>query len=151
MLVRRTPWYASAHHLARLDLTKKSSCLGGLDMKSSDNSTLVYSSESGLVKQIPATAKSKPKAHSTNTPPTPSDGTVRLRRETKGRGGGTVIVISGIPLAESALKDLAGALKKRCGCGGTVKEGIIEIQGDHRDTLLLELQTRGYRVKLAGG
>ena len=81
----------------------------------------------------------------------PSDGTVRLRREVKGRGGGTVIVISGIPLGGSALKELAGALKKRCGCGGTVKDGVVEIQGDHRDLLLQELQSRGYRVKLAGG
>jgi translation initiation factor 1 len=62
-----------------------------------------------------------------------------------------VIVISGISLPGPALKELAGALKKRCGCGGTIKDNIIEIQGDHRDILLLELQTRGYRVKLAGG
>jgi translation initiation factor 1 len=113
------------------------------------SSTLVYSSESGLVKQPAAATKGKAK-QSPSQPP-PNDGTVRLRRETKGRGGGTVIVISGVPLAEAALKELAGALKKRCGCGGTVKDGIIEIQGDHRDTLLLELQNRGFRVKLAGG
>jgi translation initiation factor 1 len=112
-------------------------------------STLVYSSESGLVKQPAAAVKGKPKQAPVKSQP--NDGTVRLRRETKGRGGGTVIVISGVPLAEAALKELAGALKKRCGCGGTVKDGIIEIQGDHRDSLLLELQTRGYRVKLAGG
>jgi len=119
-------------------------------MKTTDTSTLVYSSESGLVKQNKGTAnnKARPKA---SQPATPADGTVRLRRETKGRGGGTVIVISGIPLTGAALKELAGALKKRCGCGGTIKDGIIEIQGDHRDTLLLELETRGYRVKLAGG
>ena len=80
-----------------------------------------------------------------------SDGVVRLQRQTKGRGGGTVIIISGIPLPASSLKDLAGELKKRCGCGGTVKECVIEIQGDHRDTLMLELQERGYKVKLAGG
>ena len=118
-------------------------------MKRTDSSTLVYSSETGMVKQA------KTKAHTKTGPQTgpaaPADGTVRLRRETKGRGGGTVIVISGIPLAGAALKELAGALKKRCGCGGTIKDGIIEIQGDHRDTLLLELQNRGYRVKLAGG
>jgi len=112
-------------------------------------STLVYSSETGLVKQPAAPAKGKTKQISAQ--PSPNDGTVRLRRETKGRGGGTVIVISGVPLAEAALKELAGALKKRCGCGGTIKDGIIEIQGDHRDKLLLELQSRGYRVKLAGG
>ena len=112
-------------------------------------STLVYSSESGLVKQPAAPAKGKPGQKPVQ--PSPNDGTVRLRRETKGRGGGTVIVISGVPLAEAALKELAGALKKRCGCGGTIKDGIIEIQGDHRDKLLLELQNRGFRVKLAGG
>jgi len=113
------------------------------------SSTLVYSSETGLVKQAKATDHNKHKPQAVQA--APADGTVRLRRETKGRGGGTVIVISGIPLAGPALKELAGALKKRCGCGGTIKDGIIEIQGDHRDTLLLELQTRGYRVKLAGG
>ena len=118
-------------------------------MKPADSSTLVYSSETGLVKQVKTTTHNKTKPHATQ--PTPADGTVRLRRETKGRGGGTVIVISGITLAGPALKELAGALKKRCGCGGTIKDGIIEIQGDHRDTLLLELQSRGYRVKLAGG
>jgi translation initiation factor 1 len=113
------------------------------------SSTLVYSSETGLVNQAKAVSHGKSKQQAVQA--TPTDGTVRLRRETKGRGGGTVIVISGIPLAGPALKELAGALKKRCGCGGTIKDGIIEIQGDHRDTLLLELQTRGYRVKLAGG
>ncbi|MFZ4858586.1 MAG: translation initiation factor [Desulfuromonadaceae bacterium] len=102
----------------------------------------VYSTESGRIKQ--------------NTPahkPTPqkNDGIVRLRREVKGRGGGTVIVISGIPLSAPEIKELAGALKKKCGCGGTVKEGIIEIQGDHRDSLLAELQVRGFKVKPAGG
>lgn len=114
-------------------------------MKRIDNSRLVYSSESGRIKQ----EKGKTRPAQAGKPP--SDGTVRLRREVKGRGGGTVIVITGIPLNDSALKELAGALKKRCGCGGTAKEGVIEIQGDHRDVLLLELQTRGYRVKLAGG
>lgn len=112
-------------------------------MKSSNNSTLVYSTETGRVKQ----AKTK------NAPPPqrPSDGIVRLQRQTKGRNGGTVIVISGLPLAEAPLKELAGALKKRCGCGGTIKDGVIEIQGDHRDILLAELQARGFKVKLAGG
>jgi translation initiation factor 1 len=102
----------------------------------------VYSTESGRIKQ------SGP-AHKTATQK--SDGFVRLRREVKGRGGGTVIVISGIPLATPEIKELAGVLKKKCGCGGTVKEGVIEIQGDHRDTLLAELQLRGFKVKLAGG
>jgi len=118
-------------------------------MKPGDSSTLVYSSETGLVKQAGSAARSKHKPQTVQ--PAPADGTVRLRRETKGRGGGTVIVISGIPLTGAPLKELAGALKKRCGCGGTIKDGIIEIQGDHRDTLLQELQNRGFRVKLAGG
>jgi translation initiation factor 1 len=118
-------------------------------MKPADSSTLVYSSETGLVKQAKPTSHDRPKQQPAQT--MPADGTVRLRRETKGRGGGTVIVISGVTLAGAELKDLAGALKKRCGCGGTVKDGIIEIQGDHRDTLITELQNRGYRVKLAGG
>lgn len=113
-------------------------------MKSSDN-TLVYSSETGRVRP------DRQKAPSRTPAGQPSDGQVRLRREAKGRGGGTVIVITGIPLEEAALRELAGALKKRCGCGGTVKNGAIEIQGDHRDLLLQELQTRGYRAKLAGG
>jgi translation initiation factor 1 len=107
----------------------------------SDN-RLVYSSEIGRIKnEKPGGKPAAPKC----------DGIVRLRREVKGRGGGTVIVISGVPLPVSSLKDLAGELKKRCGCGGTIKDGIIEIQGDHRDTLMLELQARGYKVKLAGG
>ncbi len=106
------------------------------------DSILVYSSEKGREKPVTAGNKSTPQ---------PSDGIVRLRREVKGRGGGTVIVISGIPLSAPEIKDLAGALKKKCGCGGTVKDGVIEIQGDHRDTLSTELQARGFKVKLAGG
>jgi len=102
----------------------------------------VYSTETGRVKP----GKSTSKAASPQ-----SDGFVRLRREVKGRGGGTVIVVSGIPLLAPEIKELAGVLKKRCGCGGTVKDGVIEIQGDHRDTLSAELQARGFKVKLAGG
>ncbi|SES35485.1 translation initiation factor 1 (eIF-1/SUI1) [Vreelandella subterranea] len=79
------------------------------------------------------------------------DGIVRIRRETSGRKGKGVTTISGIPLTTAELKDLAKALKKRCGTGGAVKEGIIEIQGDHRDSLRQELTARGYQVKLAGG
>jgi translation initiation factor 1 len=111
-------------------------------MKSNSNSTLVYSSETGRVKHG---------AHEGRASLQKSDGIVRLRREVKGRGGGTVIVISGIPLTVPEIKELAGVLKKKCGCGGTVKDGIIEIQGDHRDSLSLELQARGFKVKLAGG
>jgi translation initiation factor 1 len=102
----------------------------------------VYSSETGRIKQ--GKPELKPVVQK-------NDGFVRLRREVKGRGGGTVIVISGIPLAAPELKELAGVLKKKCGCGGTVKDGVVEIQGDHRDTLAAELQARGFKVKLAGG
>lgn len=79
------------------------------------------------------------------------DGIVRLRRETSGRKGKGVTTVSGVPLATSELKALAKELKKRCGTGGAVKDGIIEIQGDHRDTLKAELEQRGFQVKLAGG
>jgi len=79
------------------------------------------------------------------------DGIVRIRRETKGRGGKAVTVISGIPLAATALKDLARQLKKRCGVGGSAKDESIEIQGDQRQVLKMELEKRGYTVKLSGG
>ena len=79
------------------------------------------------------------------------DGIVRVRREVKGRGGKTVTTVSGVPLASDALRALAGELKRRCGTGGSAKDGVIEIQGDHRDTLVAELETRGYTVKRAGG
>ena len=79
------------------------------------------------------------------------DGTVRVSRETKGRKGKGVTLISGIPLGAEALAALAKDLKQRCGTGGTVKDGVIEIQGDHRDRLVEELQSRGYRMRRAGG
>ena len=79
------------------------------------------------------------------------DGIVRVRRETGGRGGKTVTAIYGVPLPEAKLKDLAGELKRLCGTGGTLKEGAIEIQGDHRDRIVAALEQRGYAVKLAGG
>jgi translation initiation factor 1 len=79
------------------------------------------------------------------------DGIVRISRETKGRKGKGVTVINGVPLAGDALEDLATRLKKRCGSGGTVHEGTIEIQGDHRDTLVAELGKLGYTVKRSGG
>lgn len=79
------------------------------------------------------------------------DGIVRLRRETKGRKGKGVTTISGLPLTEAELKAMTQTLKKRCGSGGALKSGTIEIQGDHRDTLKTELEQQGYTVKLAGG
>nr|WP_283939687.1 translation initiation factor Sui1 [Pseudomonas sp. R3.Fl] len=79
------------------------------------------------------------------------DGIARVRRETKGRGGKTVTTVSGVPLAEDALKELATALKKRCGTGGALKDGVIEIQGDHVELLLEELVKRGFKAKKSGG
>lgn len=79
------------------------------------------------------------------------DGIVRIRRETSGRKGKGVTILDGIPMPSGELKALAKELKKRCGTGGAIKEGVIEIQGDHRDLLKGELEKRGYRVRLAGG
>lgn len=79
------------------------------------------------------------------------DGNVRVGRETKGRRGKGVTLITGLPLDDSGLRALAKELKQRCGTGGTVKGGVIEIQGDHRDLLAAELAGRGYSVKLSGG
>jgi translation initiation factor 1 len=83
--------------------------------------------------------------------PAPSDGIVRVSRETGGRGGKTVTVVRGLPLADKPLADLARALKAACGSGGTAKDGTIEIQGDHRDTVVARLEQAGWRVKRAGG
>jgi len=79
------------------------------------------------------------------------DGIVRVRRETKGRRGKAVTVITGVPLAGQELKALARELKGRCGTGGTLREGGIEIQGDHRDLLVSLLEERGWVVRRAGG
>ena len=78
-------------------------------------------------------------------------GRVKVRRETSGRRGKAVTTVSGVPLDDDGLKDLAGRLKKRCGVGGSVKDGIIELQGDHRDVVLEMLKADGYDAVLAGG
>jgi translation initiation factor 1 len=81
----------------------------------------------------------------------PASGPVRVARQVQGRGGKVVSVISGLPLAPAALAQLATELKRRCGSGGTVRAGAIEIQGEHRDALVAELQKRGYDARKSGG
>ncbi len=81
----------------------------------------------------------------------PRDGVVRVSRETKGRKGKGVTVVTGVPLAGAELATLAKTLKQRCGSGGTVREGRIEIQGEHRDAVVELLRARGWTVKRAGG
>ncbi|WP_192457112.1 stress response translation initiation inhibitor YciH [Musicola keenii] len=105
-----------------------------------DNSRLVYSTESGRIREeVPKNVRSK------------GDGTVRIQRQTSGRKGKGVCLITGLDLDDGALDTLAAELKKKCGCGGAVKDGVIEIQGDKRDQLKQLLEAKGMKVKLAGG
>jgi translation initiation factor 1 len=76
---------------------------------------------------------------------------VEVRREVAGRRGKAVTTVSGVPVHDAALKELAGKFKKRCGVGGSVKDGVIEIQGDHRDVVVEILKAEGYTPVLAGG
>jgi len=78
-------------------------------------------------------------------------GRVKVRRETSGRRGKAVTTVAGVPAGDDALRELAGRLKKRCGVGGSVKDGVIELQGDHRDVVVEVLRGEGYDVVLAGG
>jgi translation initiation factor 1 len=78
-------------------------------------------------------------------------GPVKVRRETAGRRGKAVTTVSGVPLADAELRELAGRLKKRCGVGGSAKDGVIELQGDHRTVVVELLRADGYQVVLAGG
>ena len=79
------------------------------------------------------------------------DGIARVRRESKGRGGKTVTTVTGVPLPPDQLKDLATTLKRRCGTGGALKDGVIEIQGDHVELLIGELTKQGFKAKKSGG
>ncbi|MGE0187750.1 MAG: translation initiation factor Sui1 [Steroidobacteraceae bacterium] len=113
-------------------------------------STTVYSTDGGRLCpgcSKPLAACNCKQQHSS----TVGDGVVRISRETKGRGGKSVNVISGLRLMPTELEALCTKLKKRCGTGGTCKDGNIEIQGEHRDTLVAELTKLGHNVKKAGG
>ncbi len=117
--------------------------------KTDKPSGLVYSTESGTM--CPGCNKQKQHCVCRKKQVIPKDGIVRLMRETKGRKGKGVTLINGVALDSTGLKKLAKSLKQKCGSGGSVKNGVIEIQGDHRKTLEKELSARGYKVKLAGG
>ena len=111
----------------------------------SDRATHVYSSDSGRVARASAPARSAP-VQGPRTPP--ADGVVRVSRTKTGRGGKTVTLVTGLPAA--ALDATAKELKRLCGTGGTAKEGVVEIQGDHRERIVAHLSER-YQTKLAGG
>ncbi len=106
----------------------------------SKNSKLVYSTDQGRIKEQPQ-----------ETTIEAGDGVVRLQRETKGRKGKGVTLITGLALPADQLKKTAKQLKQQCGVGGAVKDGIIEIQTDDRDKLKALLEKQGHTVKLAGG
>ena len=103
------------------------------------NSRLVYSTDSGRIDE-PKAAPVRPQG----------DGIVRIQRQTSGRKGKGVCLITGIDQDDAELTKLAAELKKKCGCGG-VKDGVIEIQGDKRDLIKSLLEAKGMKVKLAGG
>lgn len=115
------------------------------------DSTLVYSTNGG--RMCPNCRHTLAQCQCQKSPMArPSaDGVVRLRRETKGRKGKGVTLIDGLDLEDAALASLVKTLKNRCGSGGTIRDGIVEIQGDHRQLLYNFLQEQGFKVKLAGG
>jgi translation initiation factor 1 len=102
---------------------------------------LVWSSDEGDLR----------KAREPQAPERRDGGRVKVRREVAGRRGKAVTTISGVPLDDAGLRELAGRLKKRCGVGGSAKGGVIELQGDHRDAVVDVLRGEGYDVVLAGG
>lgn len=107
----------------------------------SKNSRLVYSTDQGRIKENDTKADS----------PVAGDGVVRLHRETKGRKGKGVTLVSGLGLAGDELKKLAKQLKQQCGVGGAIKDDVIEVQTDDREKLKTLLEKQGFTVKLAGG
>ncbi len=108
------------------------------------NSRLVYSTGDGDHRR-----RHEPKGAPAGGPALPADGVVRIFREKGGRGGKVVTVVRGLPPGQ--LRDVAKELKRHCGTGGAVKEGAVELQGDHREKVAARLEAQGHRVKLAGG
>ncbi len=128
--------------------------LAGVNMN--DDRRLVYSTEQGaLDKPMRNTAiKRKKNRHQANKAVHITNANkqgVRIRRESKGRGGKTVCIVDGLSMSDPELKTLLKKLKGQLGCGGAVKSGMLEIQGDHRDKVLLLLEKEGIKAKLAGG
>jgi translation initiation factor 1 len=114
-----------------------------------NNSRLVYSTDAAIIGNRKPQAQSGQRAGKTPNQSFPDDGVVRISREKGGRGGKTVTMVRGLPAAD--LEARAQELKRACGAGGTVRDGAVEIQGDHRQRLAEKLTALGYRVKLAGG
>jgi len=110
---------------------------------------IVYSTQHGAM--CPECGRPQAECRCAALSRAPQDGIVRVARETKGRKGKGVTIVTGVPLEGEELTKLAKQLKQRCGCGGKVQGGVIEIQGDHRDTLVRELSKRGWTVKRSGG
>ena len=119
-----------------------------------DHSRLVYSTDTGRI--CPSCQKPVLKCSCKKKTPSiqshiKADGIIRVQREVKGRKGKTVTTVTGFRIPDDELKRLATQLKRRCGTGGSVKNGLIIIQGDHRSTLVRELKDRGFKAKVAGG
>lgn len=117
-------------------------------------SDLVYSTETGRICPKCSRPQSKCACKQKKTKAEyreASDGIIRVKREVKGRKGKTVTTVSGFQENELELKRIAAELKNRCGTGGSAKEGIIIIQGDHREAVTAELTRQGFSVKVAGG
>ena len=111
---------------------------------------LVYSTEGGRMCPACRIPIARCTCRGAATAPA-ADGIVRVSRQSKGRGGKTVTVVTGVPGDGTAIAALGKALRTLCGSGGTVKDGVIEIQGDHRDRVLAHLVATGLRAKAAGG
>lgn len=112
---------------------------------------IVYSTESGRITTCPSCGQPYNRCQCNQPPQKKGDGIVRVMRDRKGRGGKTVTVITGVMGNETELVALAQQLKKLCGTGGTVKDGNIEIQGDHCEKVMAKLTSLGYKVKRSGG
>ena len=115
------------------------------------SSRLVYSTDAGRICPDCSQAVASCVCGQAKASPPPTDGIVRVSHETKGRRGKGVTLIKGLALAADALALLAKQLKASCGSGGTVKDGVIEIQGDHRDVVIAALVKQGRTVKRSGG